>query len=147
MQVILNEAVSKLGEVGEVVKVKTGYARNYLLPKKLAFLATPENIRRIERKKAKAAEEYASEKHLAGELAQKLQKVSCTITVEVNDLERMYGSVTEMEIAKALTDEGFEIDKKAVLLEKPIEELGIYEVQINVHPEVSAKVRIWVAKK
>ncbi len=147
MDVIICQDVPKLGKIGDVVKVKSGYARNYLLPKKLVCLATPENIKRIEQQKAKEAQQYAAGKQSAEEIAQKLAKVSCTITVEVNDLDRMYGSVTDAEISKALTDEGFEIEKKQVLLEQPIEELGIYEVQVKLHPEVTAQVRVWVAKK
>lgn len=147
MEVILCQAVPKLGNIGDVVTVKSGHARNYLLPKKLAYQATPANLRRIEQQKAKTAAEYEAEKKQAEELAQKIGKASCTITVEVNDLERMYGSVTEVEIAQVLSDEGFEIDKKAILLEKPIEEIGIYEVVVKLHPEVSAQVRVWVAKK
>ncbi|MFP4472852.1 MAG: 50S ribosomal protein L9 [Candidatus Omnitrophota bacterium] len=147
MEVILCQAVSNLGRIGEVVKVKDGYARNYLLPRKLAYLATPGNIRRLEQEKAKAEAEHAAQKQEAEAVAEKLSKASCTITVEVNDLEKMYGSVTEVEIAHALQEEGFEVDKKQIQLEKPIEELGIYEINVNIHPEVTAKVRVWVAKK
>lgn len=147
MDVILCQAVPKLGNIGDVVKVKPGYARNYLLPNKLAYQATPGNLKRIQQQKAKAAAAYDAEKKQAEELAKKIEKSSCTVTVEVNDLEKMYGSVTEQEIAQVLADEGFEIDKKAILLEKPIEELGIYEVAVKLHPEVTTQVRLWVAKK
>ena len=147
MEVILSQRVPSLGNVGDVVRVKSGYARNYLLPKKLACLATPANMKRMELQKAKQAELYASEKTAAEDLARRLEKLSCTVTVEVNDLEKMYGSVTEADIVKALADEGIDIDKKAVLLEAPIEALGIYEVNIKLHPEVMARVRVWVAKK
>ena len=147
MEVILCQAVSQLGKTGDVVKVKVGFARNYLLPKKLAYLATPGNLKRIAQQKAKEVEANTLRKKSAQELAQKLSKASCTITVEVNDLEKLYGSVTGAEIAKALMDEGLEIDPKNILLEKPIEELGIYEVGVKIHPEVTAQVRVWVAKK
>lgn len=147
MEVILCQVVPKLGKIGDVVKVKSGYARNYLLPRKLAFSATSENIKRIDQQKAKEAQQYEQEKKAAEELAQKLAKASCTITVEVNDLDRMYGSVTDADIAQVLHEEGFEIDKKAILLDKPMEELGIYEVKIKLHSEVTAQVRVWVAKK
>lgn len=147
MEVILCQDVSKLGNIGDVVKVKSGHARNYLLPRKLAYQATPANLKRIELQKAKTAAQYEEGKKQAEELAKKIEKASCTITVEVNDLEKMYGSVTEIEIAQVLADEGFEINKKAILLEKPIEELGIYEVIVKLHSEVTAQVRIWVAKK
>jgi len=147
MELILCQAVPNLGRVGDVVKVKSGYARNYLLPKKLACMATPANLKRIEQQKVKVREQYETEKAAARELADKLEKASCTITVEVNDLEKMYGSVTDVEIIQALAGEGFEIDRKAILLDSAIEELGIYEVGVKLHPEVTAKIRVWVAKK
>jgi large subunit ribosomal protein L9 len=147
MEVILCQAVAKLGKTGDVVKVKSGYARNYLLPNKFACLATADNVKRIEQQKAKEVKQYEKEKQAAEALAQKLAKVSCTITVEVNDLDRMYGSVTDLDIVKVLHEEGFDIDKKAILLEKPLEELGIYEVKVVLHPEVATQVRVWVAKK
>ncbi|MCR4337826.1 MAG: 50S ribosomal protein L9 [Candidatus Omnitrophica bacterium] len=147
MEVILSQTVVKLGKPGDIVRVKEGYARNFLLPRKFAYPATPSNIKRMEQQKAKLLQEYERQKQEAEALAQKLAKVSCTITVEVNDLDRLYGSVSEADIAKALEAEGFSIDKKAVHLEKPIEELGIFEVGVVLHPEVTAKVRVWVAKK
>ncbi len=147
MEMILNQDVPNLGHMGDLVTVKSGYARNFLLPKKLAYLATPSNLKRIEQQKAKITSENAAQKSAAEELAQKLAKSSCTITVEVNDLEKMYGSVTDVDIVQALVDEGFEIDRKMILLENPIEDLGIYEVGIKLHSEVTAQVRIWVAKK
>lgn len=147
MEVILCQQVPKVGKIGEVLKVKDGFARNYLLPRKLACLATPENKRRVEREKALRLKEYEAEKNKAQELADRMSKVSCTITVEVNDLEKLYGSVSEVDIAKALEVEGFKVERRTIELEKPIEELGIFEVGVKLHPEVIAKVRVWVAKK
>ena len=147
MQVILCQNVATLGKVGDVVKVKDGYAHNYLLPRKLACIATSDNLHRIEKQKEKRQQEYEANKKEALALSEKLDKLSCTVTVEVNDLEKLYGSVTEPDIVKALEVEGFTIDKKQILLENPIEELGIFEVGVKVHPEVTAKIRLWVAKK
>ncbi len=147
MEVILCQQVPKVGKIGDIVKVKDGFARNFLFPRKLACAATTENKRRIEHEKATRLKEYAAAKKTAEELAEKISKVSCTVTVEVNDLEKLYGSVSELDIAKALELEGLTIDRKAIELEKPIEELGIFEVGVKVHPEVIAKVRVWVAKK
>ena len=147
MEVILCQQVPKVGKIGDVVKVKDGFARNFLLPRKLAFVATAENKRRVEQEKAIRLKEYAVAKKAAEELAEKISKVSCTVTVEVNDLDKLYGSVSEVDIAKALELEGLTIDRKTIELEKPIEELGIFEVGVKVHPEVTAKVRVWVAKK
>ena len=101
----------------------------------------------MEQQKIKQAALEAQKKKEAEELAEKLNKLSCTVTVEVNDLDKLYGSVTEADIVKALEVEGFSIDKKAVVLEKTIGELGIYDVGIKLHPEVAAKIRLWVAKK
>jgi large subunit ribosomal protein L9 len=147
MEVILCQQVPKVGKIGDVVKVKDGFAHNYLLPRKLACAATPQNKRRIEHEKATRLKEYEAEKKVAQDLADKISKVSCTVTVEVNDLDKLYGSVTEADIAKALDVEGLKIDKKLIELEKPIEELGIFEVGVKLHTEVTAKVRVWVAKK
>ena len=147
MEIILSKDVEKLGKVGDVVKVKEGFARNFLFPNNMAFLATPGNLKKIEAQKVKKAALEEQTKKEAEALAEKLSKVSCTITVEVNDLEKLYGSVSEADIAKALEVEGHKIDKKAIILEKPVNELGIYEVAIRLHPEVTAKIRLWVAKK
>ena len=147
MEVILSQDVDTLGKTGEVVKVKDGYARNFLIPRKLAYLATPANLKRIEQQEKNRKIEYEQKKNEADELAEKLSKASCTLTVEVNDLDKLYGSVSESDIAGALEAEGFSIDKKAIVLEQPIEELGIFEVGINLHPEVTAKIRLWVTKK
>ena len=147
MEVILSKSMPQLGKIGDVVKVKDGYARNFLIPKKIAFEATATNIKRIEQRKLKALQEYEREKQQAQELADKLSNTSCTVAVEVNDLEKLYGSVTDVDIVQALEVEGFQMDKKAIFLDKPIEELGIFEVEVKLHPEVSTKVRVWVTKK
>lgn len=147
MEVILCQQVPKVGKIGDVVKVKDGFARNFLLPNKLACPATPANKRRVEHEKATRMKEYEASKQQAQELADKVSKVSCTVTVEVNDLDKLYGSVSEIDIAKALEVEGLTIDRKIIELEKPIDELGIFEVGVKLHPEVTAKVRVWVAKK
>ena len=147
MEVILSQDVQKLGKIGQVVKVKSGFARNYLFPQQLAYLATPGNLKRIEAEKTKRIELGQKVKQEAQTLAEKLSKVSCTVAVEVNDLDRLYGSISEADIAHALEQEGYTVDKKAIVLEKSIEELGIYEVGIRLHPEVIAKIRLWVTKK
>ncbi len=147
MEVILFQDVQKLGKVGEVVKVKSGYARNFLFPKKMAYAATPANLKRIEQVEKKRRLQYEKEKVEAEKVAEKLSKISCTVNVEVNDLEKLYGAVSETEIVKALEMEGFKIDKKNIVTEKPIEELGIFEVGVKLHPEVTAKIRLWVTKK
>lgn len=147
MEVILSQDVPNVGKSGAVVKVKDGYARNFLFPQKIAYPATPENLKRIQQTQKKRQAENEVKQKEAEQLAEKLAKVSCTVAVEVNDLEKMYGSVTDVEIVKALEVEGFKIDKKDILLEKSIEELGIYDVSVKLHSEVTAKVRVWVTKK
>ncbi len=147
MEVILSQDVQALGKIGEVVKVKDGYARNFLIPKKLAFMATPANLKKIEQQKKKREAQNDQEKQEAEALAEKLSKVSCTLSVEVNDLDKLYGAISEIDIAKALEVEGFAVDKKDIVIEKPIEELGIFEVGINLHSEVTTKIRLWVTKK
>ena len=147
MNVILCQDVQSLGKIGQSIKVKDGYARNFLFPQKLAIVASDGNLKRIEQRKAKQAALYEEEKKQAEKMAEKLSKVSCTVTVEVNDLEKLYGTVTEAEIVRALEQEGHKIDKKAIVIANPISELGIYEIGIKLHPEVIAKIRLWVTKK
>src|SRR3989338_4877293 len=147
MEVILSQDIKAIGKAGDVVKVKDGFARNYLLPRKAAYLATPANLKKIEQQKVKRAAQEQEEQTKAQETAEKISKVSCNVSVEVNDLEKLYGSVTQADIIKSLAQEGYEVDKNDVLLDKPIEELGIYEVNVRLHPKVIAKVRVWVTKK
>ncbi len=147
MEVILSQDVQDVGKVGEVIKVKDGYARNFLIPRKLAFFATKGNLKRVESQEKKRKTQFEQEKKKAEDLAQKLSKVSCTVNVEVNDLNKLYGAISEPDIAKALEVEGFTIDRKDIIIEKPIEELGIFEVGVKLHSEVTAKIRLWVTKK
>ena len=147
MNVILCQNVESLGKVGQVLKVKDGYARNFLFPRKIAIAATDGNIKRIEQHKARELALDAKRKQEAEQYAEKLSKVSCTLAVEVNDLEKLYGAVTETDIAQALAQEGQPVDRKTVVIPRPIEELGIFEIGVKLHPEVTAKVRLWVTKK
>lgn len=147
MEVILSQDVQSMGKVGDIVKVKEGYARNFLIPRKMACLATPANRKKIEQLEKKKKMEYEKQRIEAQKLAERLHKVSCTVNVEVNDLDKLYGAVTIGEVVNALEAEGFPIDKKDIVIEKPIEELGIFEVGVKLHPEVTAKVRLWVTKK
>ncbi|MFA5059623.1 MAG: 50S ribosomal protein L9 [Candidatus Omnitrophota bacterium] len=147
MNVILSQDVPKLGKAGDVVKVKDGFARNFLIPGKLGMIATAGNLKRVEQDKSRRILLESKQEQEAQELAKKLANVSCTIMVEVNDLDRLYGSVTEVDIAKTLEAEGYTVDKKAIVIEKPIEELGIYEIGVTLHPKVTGKIRLWVTKK
>ena len=147
MQLILTTNVVDLGKVGEVVKVKDGYARNYLIPRQMAVAATDANIKRIEKEKSKRLAVYEEQKKKAQAESAILSKVSLTVAVEVNDQEKMYGAVTEGEILKAFEAEGHKIERKALVVAKAIEELGIFEIGVKLHPEVTAKIRLWVTKK
>jgi len=147
MEIILMENVEKLGQVGDVVKVKNGYARNYLLPRQLGMPATAGNIKRIEKEKAKRIAAWEEDKKIAQEKADIISKVSLTIAVEVNDQEKLYGAVSETEILEALEAEGHKIDKKSLVLEKPVDDLGIFDIGVKFHPQVIAKIRLWVTKK
>ena len=129
MEVILSQDVQSMGKVGDIVKVKEGYARNFLIPRKMACLATPANRKKIEQLEKKKKMEYEKQRIEAQKLAERLHKVSCTVNVEVNDLDKLYGAVTVGEVVNALEVEGFPIDKKDIVIEKPIEELGILRLK------------------
>ena len=147
MEVILTQNIEKLGKIGETVKVKDGFARNFLFPQKLAYVATQANLKLIEQQKKKKQEQYEKEKQTAEAAAEKLSKVSCTVNVEVNDLDKLYGAVSEAEIIKALEAEDVKVDRKQLVIEKPLDQLGIFEIGVKLHPEVIAKIRVWVTKK
>lgn len=147
MEVILRLDHDKLGQAGEVVKVKPGYARNYLIPKGIAYTATDKNIKRYENEKKQQSWKIEQEKRKAEELAKELENVSCTIAVQVGEEEKLFGSVTSQNIADSLTEQGFEVDKRKIQLEEPIKSLGIYSVPIKLHTEVEAKVKVWVVKE
>lgn len=147
MEVILLEKVPSLGERGEKVKVKPGYARNYLFPQKLALPATEPNMRVFheEERILEKRDELAMQSARA--VAEKLTDTSCTIPVQVGEEDKLYGSVTAADVAKVLGDQGFKIDKKQVLLEEPIKQLGVYTIDVKLHREVNAPVKVWVVKE
>jgi len=149
MEVILKQDVNKVGKAGAVVKVKDGYARNFLLRNNLALPVTENNIKRLESEKQKKISQLEKIKKEALDLKERLSSVSITITALVQEQEKesLYGSVTNQDIAKALKDEGFEIDKNIIMLDEPIKSLGIYEVPVSLHAEVSASVKVWIVKK
>jgi large subunit ribosomal protein L9 len=147
MEVILREKIDKLGAKGDVVRVSNGYARNFLLPKKLAVLATPVNIRQIEQEKAVAIRLEAKEKQDAEGLAQQLSKVSISFTRKVGENEVLYGSVTSMDISEALQAKGFNIDKRKIELEDAIKSLGRFDVLVKLHREVTVLVSVDVSKE
>jgi large subunit ribosomal protein L9 len=146
MEVILREHVEKLGRRGDVVKVAAGYARNYLLPRKLALAVTDENRRQIERERKAGEVRDAAEKQGAEALAARLAELECVFSRRVGEHDALYGSVTSGDIAEFLAGKGIEIDKRKVQLEEPIKTLGEHEVKIRLHPEVGATLKLTVSK-
>jgi large subunit ribosomal protein L9 len=147
VEVILLDAVPSLGSRGDTVKVKSGYARNYLFPRKLALPATEPNRRVFKEEEVILAKRDELAKNNARTAAEKMADVSCTIPVQVGDEDKLYGSVTGNDIAKVLKDQGYDIDKKQVLLEEPIKQLGVYTIDIMLHREIKAPVKVWVVKE
>lgn len=147
MQVILKEHLEKLGHAGDLVNVKSGYARNYLIPKKLAILADAKNIKQLEHQKK--LESAIREKHVKDceKLAKTIEGLSLTIVRKAGENDRLFGSVTSMDIAEALQKEGVEIDRKKIILDDPIKSLGIYQVPIRLHQKVTANSKVWVVKE
>ena len=144
MEVILREHVDNLGKRGDVVKVAEGYARNYLLPRKLALAVTETNKRQIEREKKVAEARDAEEKLQAETLAQRISALEIEIARRVGENDTLYGSVTSADIASALQAKGFEIEKKRIHLGEPLKALGETTVPVKVHREVTAQLRVKV---
>src|SRR4051794_12541981 len=145
MEVILREHVDNLGQRGEIVKVADGYARNYLLPRKLALLATDGNKKQIERERAKLDAKDAEQKKVAEALGERISGVEIVIARKVGETEALYGSVTSADIADALAAKGFEIDRRKVHLPEPIKKLGDFEVPVKLQHDVVATVKVKVA--
>lgn len=147
MEIILREDVQHLGKVGEVVKVKDGYARNYLLPKGLAYPATEANKKKIAYESERLANQRAAEKTAAETEATRLADVQLTFTVKVGEEEKLYGSVTASDIQRRLEEAGIHVDKRKIDLPEPIRELGEFRIAIKIHPEVRPEVRVTVVKE
>jgi large subunit ribosomal protein L9 len=147
MEIILRQAVENLGKTGDVVKVKSGYARNYLLPHGLAYEATPGNLKRIqqERDRLEAAE---NERRTAAQTqAERLEAVSLTFSARVGEEGKLFGSVTAADIQQQLESQGFHIERRQIDLHEPIKALGVYRVPIRLHADVKPEVRVWVIKQ
>ena len=146
MKIILIKDVEHLGKAGDQLEVKNGYARNYLIPQGMALRSTPQSLNRfkeearlLEMKKDRALKK-------SRELAEKLKTLSLTIPVQVGEEDRVFGAVTSQIIAEQLHDKGYEIDKRQIQLDEPIKALGIYDIPIKLHSEISAAVKVWVIK-
>lgn len=147
MKIILKENVEKLGKCGEIIKVKEGFARNFLIPKGLAVLATLANLRQLEEEEKRKTQQLDRDKKEAQNLALRLEGLSVNVAVETYEEDKLYGSVTALDITRALDEEGIKIDKKCIILNEPIKTLGIFDCMIKLHPEVETKIKVWVVKK
>ena len=147
MKVILRQNFEPLGQIGDVVEVKDGYARNYLLPYKIAYTALKGNIRALEEEKQNVAKKSQQELNAADKLAAELEKVSITIPVQVGEEDKIFGSVTTQMIVDALKEKGYDVDKRKVEIEETIKTLGIYSVNIKLHTSVSTTIKVWVVRE
>jgi len=147
MEVILKEDVPKLGHRGDVIKVAEGYGRNYLLPRKLAIEATQANKAVIEQMKQAAVRRSAVEKADSEALSRQLEGVSLTFQRKAGEKDHLFGSVTSSDIAEALEQKGFKIDRRKIQLNEPLKNIGEFEVPIRLHREVSSKVKVTVEKE
>jgi large subunit ribosomal protein L9 len=147
MEVILRDHVDKLGKRGEIVKVSDGYARNYLLPRKLALPATEGNRKHVERERKIMETREAEEKSQAEGIASRLSTVDITIARRVGETEQLYGSVTAADIAEFLKTKGFDIDRRKLILPEPIKTIGEHDVPLKLHREVSAPLKVKVVKE
>ncbi len=147
MEIILRQAVENLGKTGDVVNVKPGYARNYLLPHGLAYEATPGNLKRIQQERERLDAAENDRRSTAQGLAEKLEQVSLTFSARVGEEGKLFGSVTSTDIAAQLESQGFHIEKRQIDLHEPIKALGVYRVPIRLHADVKPEVRVWVIKQ
>jgi len=147
MEVILRDHVEKLGQRGEIVKVSDGYARNYLLPRKLALPATEGNKKHVARERKIMETREAEEKSQAQAVASRLSTIDITIARRVGETEQLYGSVTAGDIAEFLKTKGFEIDRRKLILPEPIKTIGEHDVPLKLHREVTAPLKVKVVKE
>jgi large subunit ribosomal protein L9 len=147
MEIILREDVQHLGKVGDIVKVKDGYARNYLLPQGLAYPATEANKKKIAYEGERLAKQRAAEKSAAETEATRLADVQLTFSMKVGEEDKLYGSVTASDIQRKLEELGIHVDKRKIDLHEPIRELGDFQVGIKIHPDVRPQVRVTVVKE
>ena len=146
VDVILLERVEKLGQMGQVVKVRPGYARNYLLPQKKALRATKENLAYFEKQRAQLEAQNLTRRTDAEHVAKKLEGVAVVIVRQAGESGQLYGSVTARDVAEAVTQAGFSVGRSQVVLEKAIKTLGLYKQRVVLHPEVSVTVTVNVAQ-
>ena len=147
MQVILLENVPSLGKAGDLVKVSDGYGRNYLIPQKKALLATEKSLKVVEHQKRQVQHRLDKGKKDAEKLGQEIEKLSCTFSKTVGESGKLFGSVTSMDIENYLKENGIDIDRKKIILEEPIKNLGMFTVSIKLSAEVTAQLKVWVVQE
>lgn len=144
MKIILRKEHDKLGAAGAVVDVKDGYARNYLIPRGIAYPADAGSMRALEEEKRQQSRRDSRALHASEKVAHELEKISLTLKMKVGEDEKLFGSVTSQMIAEALKEKGIEVDKRIIELEEPIKALGIYTVDVKLHQNVTGKLKVWV---
>ncbi|MBN2572031.1 MAG: 50S ribosomal protein L9 [Ignavibacteriales bacterium] len=147
MKVILRKNFDKLGEMGEIVDVKDGYAQNYLIPRQIAYLATASGIKALEEEKKQSSKKELKDLAQAQKIATELEKVSITIPVKVGEEDKIFGSVTTQMISDSLKEKGFDIDKRKIDITEPIKSLGIYNISVKLHSKVHTEVKTWVVRE
>jgi large subunit ribosomal protein L9 len=147
MEVILRQSVVKLGNTGDVVSVSSGFGRNYLLPRGVAYLATEGNKRKIEQERQRLESAEEARRGAAREIAEKLEQVSLTFSARVGEEGKLFGSVTSGDIAAQLDAQGLHVEKRQIELHEPIKALGVYRVTIRLHADVHPEIKVWVIKQ
>ncbi len=147
MQVILLEDIASLGKGGDLVKVSDGYARNYLIPKKKAILATEKNVKMLQHQKQQVQHRIGKTREDAQKLAERIDQFACTLPKAVGESGKLFGSVTSMEIETCLKENGILVDRKRILLEEPIKSLGMFTVPIKLHADVTATLKVTVVQE
>lgn len=147
MQVILKQKLENLGHAGDVVSVKPGYARNYLIPQGMAYMATPGNLKRIERERAQIDKKSAADLVAARQRAAVIEGTSVTFSARAGEEGKLFGSITATDIAEKMAEQGITIDRKQIILDEPLKALGVFAVPVRLHAEVRPEIKVWVIKE
>lgn len=147
MNIVLLKDVTSIGKAGSCLKVKDGYANNYLLPRKLALLASDGNIKKFQEQAARDKIRREKDLDKIRQFANKLSGKSFTVVAKAIDEKKLYGSIGKEEIKKSIESEGLDIDLKHIALDEPLKELGVYDITVKLHPEIETKIKIWIVKK
>lgn len=147
MKIILKKDIEKLGKAGEIIEVKRGYARNYLIPNESAVEATSANMKIYEQERRAIEKKRQQEIEEAQTFADKLNGLSITATVKVGEDDKVFGAVTSQNLADLLTEKGIELDRRKIVLDEPLKALGVFEVPIKLHAQVEAQIKVWVVRE